>query len=262
MKKVLVSTVALLLAATVAQAIPITVANSVGGITDAAAAADGTTGVLLTTTDFDMSGGNAVAFMLTSEAVGGSSVLSATFAGQTMNVVNASQSPQSATIFYLLNPSTTVGAFEVTVDAGLSGPIAYSQISLANVAGLVGFDTANSTSTANGTPLDLSYTTTTDGGFVLGAAANNDYTGSRALSIAYGNPDTALLSHVNVGSSGHFHTYGDIAVAGTYTDGYYGQYQRTAISTVAFEAIPEPATLGLIAAMGGGILVIRRLFMM
>ena len=52
---------------------------------------------------------------------------------------------------------------------------------------------------------------------------------------------TNLLTHTLVGTSGHFHTHGRVSPAGSYTDGYLGQLQRTAIVTVVFG---EPAAGG------------------
>ena len=222
------------------------VANAVNGTTVAGAVADAS-GVLLATDPFDMSGGNAVALLLTAEGLADDANLAgfgATFAGQSMTAVTATDTgagAQSATIFYLINPSVTDGSFEVTAGAGVTADLAYSRISLFNVSAVAGTDAVGSTSTANTTPMDVNYTTTTDAGFVLGAAANNDYNNTRQLSVAYGNPDTDLLSHTMIGSSGHFHTYGDVLLAGSCTDGYYGQYDRTAIATVAFDAVTIPS---------------------
>lgn len=201
-------------------------------------ATSGASGVLLTSDAFDMAGGNAVALIVTTEGLADkTSTLSATFAGQAMIPVTATESAQSSTIFYLLDPATTVGTFRVLTDPNLTGiQLAYSRIAFSDVPGIAATDTATSTSNEAATPLEVSYSTTTDDGFVLGAAVNNDFNNARVLSIGSGNPDTDLLAHTLVGSSGHFHTYGRVGPAGDYTDGYLGQYSRTAIATLVFGA--------------------------
>lgn len=232
------------------------VANSVDGITVSDTSSDGS-GVLFTTPSFDMNGGNAVALYVTAEGIGNNSAFpAATFAGQEMTALTA-QDPgagaQTATIFYLVDPVTSVGAFEVTMGTNVTSiQLAYSQISLANVGSVADTDTGGSTSNNNGTPIDLTYVTTTNAGFVLGSAVNNDWNGARPISMAYGNPDTQLLEFLDVGSSGHFHTYGNVPTAGTQTDGYLGQYQRTAIATVAFETANESLFDPLSWAAGSG----------
>lgn len=227
---------------------PIRVANSVNGITLSATA--NSSGVLLSTAPFDLNGGNAVALLLTAEGLANvSSVLRATFAGQpmsTLTAVDTGLGAQSATIFYLIDPATPRGPFEILTDATVSADIAYSQIALFNVLDVADAELVGSTSSANTTPLNVQYSISTKKGFVLGAAANNDYDNSKQLSIATGNPDTDLLSHTRINSSGHFHTYGAMTNSGSYTDGYFGQFQRTAIATVAFDALPAaPPQLGV-----------------
>jgi|GEM_PF-4624572 len=219
----------------------ISIAASVEGVTDPAAASDGT-GVLLTTADFDMNGGNAVALIVTSEGLGGSGILTATFAGQEMESLTATQGPQSASIFYLVDPAVTVGAFVVTTAPNLMDvQLAYSYISLGSVPGVAAQVTVTSTTDDSTIPLELSYTTPSDDALVIGAAVNNDFNDARQLSIAPGgNPDTDLLSHTvpEGASSGHFHTYGRAGLAGSQTDGYLGQYQRTAIASIVF-SVPD-----------------------
>lgn len=242
-------------------AAPISLTNSVAGIQATAAAADAA-GVLFTTDAFDMSGGNAVAFLVTTEGAGDSALRGATFAGQAMDSVNVEDSgagDQTATIFWLIDPAATSGAFSFVLDPDYdnegNGNIshAYSQIALSNVSGVAGVDTERSTSNSNTVPMEVSYTTSSLGGYVLGAMANNDYNNARVISLDYGNPTLDLLSHALEGSSGHFHAHGAVATAGAYTDGYLGQYQRTALATVAFDSttiVPEPASLAALGMLG------------
>ncbi len=249
------------------QPIPVTVSNFSGGVTSTSGVADATTGLLFSTPSFSMAGGNAVALLVTAEFASSSSVRNATFAGQAMNRIEVTQleatyGDKTAMIFYLVNPVSSSGAFQFFLDPnyGATTPViyAYSQIALNNVVGVADSDTVTSTSTANGTPLDLSYTTTTDGGFVLTSAINDDWNYGRPISVAYGNPDTALLPFVSLASnSGHFHVYGNIASAGNFTDGYYGQYRATAITTVAFNAISTPIVPDLTLSNPGGTMTLN-----
>lgn len=220
----------------------ISVAASGTPVTISGASSDGS-GLLVESTSFDMNGGNAVALLVTAENIGNNSALPiATFAGQPMMEVHA-QDPaagaQTASIFYLVDPVTTVGTFRISMDPGVSDiQLAYTPIALGNVPAFSTSAIASSDSDEAGAPLNLSYTTTTDDGFVLGAAVNNDYNNARKLQISTGNPSEDLLPHTLVGSSGHFHTSGRTGIAGGQTDGYLGQYQRTAIATVIFGAAP------------------------
>ena len=220
-------------------AIPIAVTHSVNGIggEDATGAGSGTP--TFTTATFDMNGGNAVAFLVTCEGAGSSSTRDATFAGQAMDKIDVTEGIQSATIFYLVDPAVTSGTFSYYIDSGVITDYAYSQIALSNVVGVA--DTAsNHSATDSAEPLTVSYTTSTDSGFVLGAAANNDYSyvSTRLLSVV-GNPDQYMLTHTVVDTFASLHAYGEVAAAGSYIDNYYTQYARTVVATVAFNALSE-----------------------
>lgn len=207
-------------------------------VTRAGAVADGS-GMLLTSDEFNLGGGNAVVLMLTAEGLlddANYTGMSATYAGQPMARLTASQTAQSATVFYLINPAASTGAVVVKTDPGVDGDVSYSMVSLNNVVSVGGYAAATSSSSANTTPLDVNYTNQENDGFVVAAAVNNDYNNSKKLSAAYGNADEVLLAHTLLGSSGHFHAMGAVPAAGAYTDGFYGQYSRTAILEVLFSA--------------------------
>ena len=195
-------------------------------------------GLIVTTASFDMNGGTAVALVLTEEAYEATALASATFAGQEMVAVHsaspvASGYTQRSTIFYLLNPAVTEGIFEVTAP-GTSDALAYSAVSLSNAVEVTSCTTASSTSKDNGTPLDLSYSTVATNSYIVTGAVNNDYNLTRTFSLAYGNADEVIRSFVDVGTSGHYHAGGAVSLPGSYTDGFYGQYQRSAIAGVVF----------------------------
>ncbi|MBK1835214.1 hypothetical protein [Roseibacillus ishigakijimensis] len=230
----------------------ITETNSAAGLTANEAFSNSDTGVIFTSASFALNGGNFVALFFTAEGIGGNGALpTATFAGQAMTALHA-QDPgvgaQTATVFYLHNPSATEGVFEVSSDPGLTAlSYAYSQLALSNVSQIAASLAIGSTETAPATALELDYEITNNDGFVLSAAANNDFNNSRILSVASGNPDTDLLPHAVIGSSGHFHSYGQVGPAGSHQDLYLGQYQRTAIASLV---------LGSPVAMGEGIEII------
>lgn len=221
------------------------VTNSVDGVTVDNGASDGTTGVLFTTAEFEANGGNAVALLLSTEGTGGS-VRTASFAGEAMEFVTIEQGSQTATVFYLVNPISASGTFEVTVDPGINADYAYGLLALSNVAGLASSVTANDTS--SGGSLTLEYSVNTDGGYVLAAYANNAFSvGSHEPTFVSGNADIPLLAGVQIDTSGHLLHHGDVPTAGAYSDVFGNTRQRNAVSLAAFDAvIPEPGSLTLL----------------
>ncbi len=194
---------------------------------------------LATSPSFDMAGGNAVAVLVTAERSGSGDTISATFAGQPMTLgVSTSQGVQWAGVFHLIDPGTTSGAVVITT-TGSSASFAYSAISLANVSGVADVDAVANTST--GGTISLATTTTTDGGYVLGAVTNNGWDASNPPpSFVSGDADQTLLAPVLIGSSGHLHTYGDLPEAGTSTNEYGNLIQRNAYVTLAFNSnVPD-----------------------
>ncbi|MBK1835217.1 PEP-CTERM sorting domain-containing protein [Roseibacillus ishigakijimensis] len=254
--------IALLAGSAVSASAAISVANTLAGSSATVSSFDAT-GLLFSTAPFDLNGGNVVALLVSSEGIGDSGVRQATFAGQVMNEVYVEDNgagDQTAAIYYLIDPVATSGSFEMVLDPSYGQSVSYgvSAISLGNVLGYADENTNRSTSSANTADFPVSYTVATPGSFVLGVASNNDFNGERPLGVSSGNPDTPLLPFVTEGSSGHFHTSGSIDAPGTYTDNYFGQFQRNALATLAFEAIPEPSSV-LLGGLGVFALLGRRL---
>lgn len=199
---------------------------------------------LATSANFDMSGGNLVALLVTSEATTGAPTTNfyATFAGQNMTVgVWTNQGAQWAGIFYLLNPATTSGSFVINSDTNTSG-FAYSAISLGNVGSVAGKAFAANTLKDN-SAVSLTLTTATNGGYALGAAINNGFnSGNPPPSFYAGNKaNQTLFGPVLVnGNDGHLHVYGSVAAAATFSDIYTNRTntgsQRNAYVEMAFEA--------------------------
>lgn len=210
-------------------------------------------GVIYTSPSFDLSGGNAVALIVTTEQ-GDTSTFSATFAGQALTAVNANEGNQTASIFYLIDPAITSGSFVFNTGPNTTFRFAVSGIALSNVGSLAGTD--SNTSDLGGkrgegidqtTPLPVSYTTTTDGGYVIAAAVNNGFNEKTAPKTA-GYPDQTMVSDA-IGTSLHFSAHGDVPTAGSYTDNYYNLFQRTAVATLSFDSIPEFGSFGLLAGL-------------
>ena len=219
------------------------IASSAGGLSGSGTAASN--GVLFTTANFDLNGGNTVLLLLTSE--GNGTTPNVTFAGQPMLGVTAAESVQQASVFYLPSPLNSEGTFEVSVGAGETMDYAYSLLSLSNAYSVVTNMSYNSTSSDNTVPADFNYALSSTNCFVVTAAVNNDYgTKGMTMSVAYGNPDTDLMRHTIVGTSGHFHTMGNVYLPGSFTDGYLGQYSRTAINSVILSEIADSDADGII----------------
>jgi rhamnogalacturonan endolyase len=193
---------------------------------------------LATSGIFNMNGGNVVVLLVTSENSATTTTIGASFAGQPMiRGVSTNQGAQWAGIFYLANPVTTSGTFEITNNVG-SGGLAYSAIALGNASSVV--HTAALANTASSGNFDLVYTTQAKGGFVFGAVVNNGFSASRpGPAYVSGEADQFLYPTTIVGSSGHLHAYGDVPAAGIYTNTYAIINQtgpRNVFVTLAFEA--------------------------
>lgn len=220
----------------------------------------GATGLTLATSAaFNMTGGNAVALLVTVERSASTDSISAQFAGQPMTLgVSTSQGVQWSGIFHLIGPATTNGQFVIN-RSGSTGAtdLAYSAISLANVGGIADFAAVANTTTSTSGTISLTTKTTLDGGFVLGAAANNAFDAANpAPSFVSGDADMFLRSATIIGTSGHLHTYGDVPQAGRRTNVYGNLVQRNAYVTLAFDkataldTTPPAAPTGLVATPG------------
>ena len=229
--------------------------------------ASATAPTLATSSTFDMSGGNAVALLATTEASSGNATnMFATFAGQPMILgVGTNYTAQGAFIFYLINPTNASGGFVIT-SSNNSGGFAYSAIALGNVGSIAGSNGAANNLTSGA--VSLNYTTATNGGFILGAVVNNGF------SSTYGPPTFSQNNNANQlfygpalvfgGSSGHLHVYGGVPTAGTYSDIYTNcansGSQRNAYVTIALDAgavapvNPNPPVL--LASLAGNLLTL------
>jgi hypothetical protein len=199
-----------------------------------------------TISGWNLNGGNAVAVMFGAE---NGDDLSATFAGESMTVVEVHDGDRHyAAIAYLIDPVASTGDIVINATRPASRiSHAFSIVSLSNVGAVAG----SQTRTNNG---GLGYTTTLDGGYVLGSAENNSYNYGSPITVS-GNPDVKMVDQAVDGNCTILQVHGDVGTAGSYTDNYSGSVEAAA--TVAFDPIPEPstlclATLGLLGLIGFG----------
>jgi len=189
-----------------------------------------TAGTLYTTNfPWSVSGGNAVVVMFAAE---GASSMTATFAGQAMNVTNVFDNDRFvSSIAYLVKPAASSGDIELTITTAGGSRLshAYSVLTLAGVGEVAGSDTR----TSNG---DLSYTTSRDGGYVVGVAVNNFFNGpAPTVSV---NPDLILLAEAVDGNCSILQAHGTVDAAGMYSDTYDA---LAAAASVAFDWMGPPA---------------------
>ncbi|GEM_PF-5612372 len=217
-----------------------------------------------TVNNVSLNGGNALAVVVTSENYG---LFSASYNGEALTAFEGSEGIQGAAVLYLINPMASVGDLVLTgVDGGDGGgatDFSFSYFTLSQVAGLAQNSPSTASSTASGNStlsLSSAYTTSTDGGYVVGAVINNDFRTGSATAPDYvsGNGVNGFNQINGNNSSRHFH--GAVATAGTYNESFTDLEQRNVITAVAFEAlaIPEPSSLLLLGLGGLGAMLLRR----
>jgi hypothetical protein len=200
-----------------------------------------------TFSSWSLNGGNTVAVFFGGEALASPSsaanLTGATYDGQTMSIVQETSGDRwTAAIAYLINPTATIGDIVLTWASGDS-EIGYTPFALGGVGGVAGSD-----SNDDGSDLNFAYTTSLDGGYVLGAASNNQWEGAPLPNVS-GNAGTVEDSGAISGNSAYIFAHGDVATAGGYTDIYSDDVESAA--SVAFNAVPEPSSFALIAGCFG-----------
>jgi hypothetical protein len=202
-----------------------------------------------TISNWSLTGGNTVVVYLSGE---GTTAMTAKYGTQDMTVVQGYSSAGSghiSAIAYLINPIVSIADLAVSWAAGDNSENMITAMSLGGVGSVVASDSVD---TSN---LSFNYTTTLDGGFVVGSAGNNNHIGP-SPTVSSINLDTDAFNGTISGNSSAINTYGVIDTAGTYTDTYSGSVVGAG---VAFEAaaIPEPTTTALLG-LGGLALILRR----
>ena len=163
-------------------------------------------------------------------------------------------SNHQASIAYIIDPLVSTG--DIVANWVNSSESIIEAIALSNVDSVVGSDSRDSTTLG---ALGLNYTTAVDGGFVVGAGINNSFSGGAAAAPSNTGPNLdSVFFEDNV--SGNFATvfaYGDVPLAGTYTDTVGASPTALSAALIAFEAVPEPTSLGLMG-LGGLLIGARR----
>lgn len=206
-----------------------------------------------TISNWALNGGNAVVFLISQEeSANGWTGFTASYGSEAMTVVETitASARHSSAIAYIINPvATTANLTFGWTSSSTSSEGVYTALSLSNVASVLGSTSRDATT---GATLTLNYTSTVDGGFVVGAGNNNSSTGgSDGAPASSGNLDTNLFRNIASGNTGVLHVYGDIPTAGNSSSSIgdlLGANSGPNLSSaiVAFEAIiPEPASLAL-----------------
>jgi hypothetical protein len=203
-------------------------------------------------------------------------LFSTSFAGTNLNLSAADYSGaamfgaynENGGISYRVETDTALGASVRTGTGTSSGMFAW------DTGGGAVFGVANDTIKANLSLMD-SRVVTADFRFVVEnagswyisetiATASDAAISANALSLAWSAYDVSTIAGVTNMGGASFDpvNFTDIGYAGAYLSVTGNRAGNHGIKSLTVDAIPEPATLGLIAAMGGGLLFIRRRFMM
>lgn len=203
--------------------------------------------VTYTFSNWALTGGNAVVVFFSGENTLG---VTATYGGENLTIVESTGAGNDhvATIGYIINPTASTADLDVTWAAQGNSENMITALSLGGVGSVAASNTTNGN-------LIFNYTTTRDGGFVVGNATNNSFNFSSPPTVSADNLDTnAFYSNIS-GNSSSLQIYGTVDTAGTYTE----TFANSVVSSgVAFEAaIPEP-TVALLGGLGALLLLRRR----
>lgn len=237
MKKTMTTGLAALALSAVTAGAAITVTNS-----DTTSYLGGSTN-LHTFSGFDLTGGNAVALILTFETVGGIGDYSISYGAESLTMgtmsIDTGAGAQTSAIFYLLNPASSNA--DLTISVPPFDRFAASVVALSDVASVAGDGTDGGT---NGS-VDLSFSAPGDYALV-GVMENAFGAGAADPSIS---PSLTNLQTVNGSTNpegGTAHWYGP---SGAYTVDVHDNSSRHAGAALGFNAIPE-ATTALLSGLG------------
>jgi len=196
-------------------------------------------------TNWSLSGGNTVVVYFSGENTLG---VTAKYGTEDLTIVESTgaNNDHVAAIGYIINPTASTADLDVTWAAQGNSENMITALSLGGVGSVVASNTTNGN-------LSFNYTTTLDGGFVVGNATNNNFNGP-SPTVTSSNLDTDAFNGTISGNSSSIQTYGVIDTAGTYTDTYANSLVS---SGVAFNPIPEPSA-ALLGALGFLALLRRR----
>lgn len=194
-----------------------------------------------TFSSFDLTGGNAVALILSFETVAGIGDYTVTYGTQPLTVgataIDTGAGAQTSAIFYLLNPASSNA--DLTISVPPFDRFAASVVALSDVASIAGSDTDGGT---DGT-VDLSVTA--PGDYALFGVMDNAYTFGADVAVDPSiSPSITALQVVNGGTNpegGTAHWHG---TSGAYSVDVHDNSSRHSAAALGFNAvsIPEPAT--------------------
>lgn len=250
---------AVLLAATGAHAVPVTLVASDSNLIP------NDSGVTSLSSSFDMLSGNALVVSVPVRFGNPpTDTISVDFAGQSPDYSLIEQSGDRASVgtFVFLDPATTSGT--VTVNLGSAARVGYAVYSLDNVGGVyettdgVGSPAVFSENGNLDTTVNLDYEGIADGYAIH--TLSGEGPGAVTHEIVGDNVDVNPLNHQNGDSSifiSAISSGGQIAADGAYTTDFT-YYRAGAISTLVLAPIPEPTSLALVGLGALGLAGLRR----
>jgi len=161
-----------------------------------------------------------------------------------------------ASIAYIINPTATVSG-DIVANWVTSSESIIEAIALDNVGGVVGSNSGDSSGTANTT---LNYTTTLNGGFVVGSGLNNTFNGGAAAAPQTTGLSTDLFRDNVSGNFAAVFAYSPVATAGSYSAIVGGTPVANSAALIAFDPmlIPEPSSIALMGLGGLALYFLRR----
>ena len=201
-----------------------------------------------TFSSFDLTGGNAIALVLTFETVAGIGNYSVTYGAESLTVgataIDTGAGAQTSAIFHLLNPASSNA--DLTISVPPWDRFAASVVALSDVASIAGAGTDG----GNDGSVDLSFSA--PGDYALVGVIDNAYTFGADVAVDPSiSPSSTALQLINGGTNpeggiGHWH-----GTSGAYTVDVHDNSNRHSAAALGFNAVPVPEpTTALLSGFG------------